>query len=296
MAGEPVSYDVELLSTEDNSLRRENVRFPAPPHTILCIKKKVEEQFSIPVCAQRLSYEAHHCSDTTTVEQAGIRSGDTLLVKYSSQGDCQQVNEVVGWLREVWGHLNDADSYDSLQWNSKFNELLFVGDGKRYMENLAYTCFFPWLNPRKHVNKCHFVSSGGLEIMAKVYTMLHQQPWDKCIDQLKHMERRIIMVLWNLCETFDLRRSIVHCSGLDLCIKSLLRQKLESQDRTNQHSRQFNSWVLVQTIQGAAGLLCKYKTSLAWPTPYPKSAGEGVCQSRTIPQESWGTVLWVYYL
>ena len=38
--------------------------------------------------------------------------------------------------------------------------------------------------------------------------------------------------------------------------------------------------------------------SLAWPTPYPKSEGEGVSlyQSGTIPQESWGIILRVYYL
>ena len=130
-----------------------------------------------------------------------------------------------------------------------------MGNIQTYLEDLAYVHFYPWLNPRRYANKSHFVSTGGLKVMVEVYAALHQQPWSKRLHELQHMEGAIISAMWNLCETVELRRSIVRCGGLDLCMKSLLRLKLESLDRANQH--QFNSWVLVQTLQGATGLLCK---------------------------------------
>ena len=106
-AGEDIVITVELFCTEKSHLQHEALSFPAYPSNILSIKKRVQEEFSIPVDVQNLTYKDHCYPDSTTVEQAGIRSGDTLVVRYSSEGDCQQIDETVEWLGtlEKWNSL-----------------------------------------------------------------------------------------------------------------------------------------------------------------------------------------------
>jgi hypothetical protein len=57
------------------------------------------------------------------------------------------------------------------------------------------------------------------------------------------------VVLWNLCETFDLRRSIDRALWWTWSVYQVL---LEAQDRANQHLHQYHSSVLNQIIEGAA--------------------------------------------
>lgn len=251
MAGGVATFGVELFCTEDKRLRRETIIFPAGPTTILNIKEKVEEQFGIPVCVQSLTYEAHHYLDSTDLEKAGIRAEDRVLVRYTSQGDCQLINDVVEWLKAVWEHLQLEPPTSSPQQSAKLRELFSVENDEEHLCKLAFEYFLPWLNARKHANKCHFIYNDGLKIMTKIYAALHQKPWNKSTRELQYMEWRINSVLWNLCETFDLRRSIVRCGGLNLCINSLLRQKLDWKMIVDGKYRP--SYVIL----GAAGLLSK---------------------------------------
>ena len=94
--------------------------------------------------------------------------------------------------------------------------------------------------------------------MMDVYASLHQNSWDNSIQLLKYLENAIIRVLWNLSETFQLRRQIMsHNDGLGMCMKSLLRQMLEEGKVVEDKQDPNSSAVLLDTIEGALGLLCK---------------------------------------
>lgn len=258
-----ISFNLELLCTKTNQTQHGIVAFPenAPPATIADIKSRVEEDFNIPVCVQSLSYEAYCLSDGTSLDAARIRSGDTFLVTYAAEGDCPEIRKVVRWLELVREYLGVEDPSLSSPMSSDFEELIELGIREELIENLAFKYLFPWLDAKKYTNKLYFVQFGGLDVIMDVFTLIHQHPWMQCMLHLKYVEYGILRVLWNLSETFQLRRLIMRHNGLQLCIKSLLRQKLEEresiQDKTNVASHRTNSWVLVETIGAALGLLCK---------------------------------------
>lgn len=257
-----VIFNVELLCTETNLTSHRTISFSDLPETVLNIKEKVQDQFSIPVCVQSLSYEANRLSDDTNLKLASIRSGDKFVVKYSSEGDCKGINEIVYWFEVVKMHLLVEDPTISRPLSPNFEDVLLLGIEEELIEKMAFEYLFPWLDAKKYANKLHFVHCGGLDVVMDVYEAILAHSWETCLLKLKYVEYGILRILWNLSETFELRRLIIrHNDGLSLCIKSLLRQKLEEgeriEDRTEVATHRANSWVLVENIGAALGLLCK---------------------------------------
>ena len=239
-------------------MRRSSSPENAPPATIKDVKVKVEEDLSIPSCVQRLTYEAYPLSDCTNLEVAKIRSGDTFQVSYSEEGNCKGVRKVVKWLELVQEFLEKEDPNVNNPMSKDLEKQVMLGDDEELMENLAFEYFIP---REEHVNKLYFVQCGGLDVIMRVYALLHRQPWTRCELPLKLLEQSILQVLWHFGQTFQQRRLIVARDGLKLCIQSLLRQRLEKEgerieDKTNVAFHQMNSWVLVDTIWLALGLLC----------------------------------------
>lgn len=258
-----VFFHLELSCMETSLSSNHTVSFPDLPKTVSSVKEKVEDQFSIPVCVQSLSYETNLLSDDTRLEQFKIRSGDKFVVKYSSEGDCKGINEIVSWFGIVRTYVLAEDPSISHPSSEVFEDILTLGIDKEHIEKMAFEYLFPWLDARKYANKLHFVHCGGLDMVMDIYEAILDHPWETCVLKLKYMEYGILRILWNLSETFELRRLILRQNniGLSLCIKSLLRQKLEEgeaiEDLTKVASHRTNSWVLVENIGAALGLLCK---------------------------------------
>ena len=264
---EEEQINVVLLCTETNATRQGTVglRGPegttAPGLTLSALKERVEAKFSIPACVQTLTCEGYGYGDRTTLEKAGLRAGDSVHVSYSSEGDCKEIDEVVRWFQEIRQILGMRHPAVSSYLSYDLDELLRVGISEEWVEKLAFEYLFPWENSRKYANKLHFVSCGGLEAVMEIYAILHRCPWNRCPVKLKYLEYGILRILWNLSETFALRRQILRHDGLSLCIASLLRQKLEEgeaiEDKVEESNQPTFNWLLVENIGGALGLLCK---------------------------------------
>jgi len=94
--------------------------------------------------------------------------------------------------------------------------------------------------------------------MMEVYALLLRQPWSNCRLRLNYIEYGILRVLWNLSETFALRRLIIKHNGLQMCMKSLLRKRLEKGQSIKDEESPEDEWLLIETIVAALGILCKY--------------------------------------
>ena len=257
--GDSIWFQVELVCTKTNQACCEKVVFPesAPPATIKDVKAKVEEDLSIPACVQRLTYEAYPLSDCTNLEVARIRSGDTFQVSYSSEGDCEDIKKAVRWFEQVKNFLEREDPTLDRPMSNDFRGLVKQGLEGDLFENLAFQYFVPWDETKKYVNKLFFVQCGGLDVIMEVYALLHRHPWTQCELHLKHLEQEIILVLWNFSETFEIRRLMLARNGLELCIQSLLRQRVKEGERIEDTVNDHHWRVLMNVIVCALGLLCK---------------------------------------
>ena len=248
-------FKVELLSSHTKDTESQTISL-SPPVTITRIKEEVEQNFNIPVCVQNLSYDSCPLNDDASLEAARIRSGDTLHITYSGKGYCKEIKAIVTWFEQVRHFLlTEYPTISNRRFSLEFNDLLTYGIDQQLMENVAFKYFD---SQQEHVNKLYFVSCGGLKIVMDVYAALLRHPWNDSLIVLKYVQSRILYILWNFswAETFELRRLIVSHNGLELCIQSLLREKVVAGEYIM--DKNGHNWSLVASIESALGLLCKY--------------------------------------
>ena len=255
-----VTFDVILHCSKTGLSSHKQVKFSSSPSLIGEIKREVENQFSIPVCVQVLTYDFQVLKDDTKLSFVGARIDDTFHITYLSDGDCKEIIDIISWLRLILAAFSNEHPTISTGISIAFDDLLTNGIRLELIEDLAFKYFFPWLDEKKYVNKLHFVYNGGMDIIMQVYTAILTKSWEECILKLKYMEYGILRVLWNLSETFPLRRLILRHGGLKMCMQSLLRKTLEEGKRIEEAEtpgNQENDWILVENIGAALGSLCK---------------------------------------
>ena len=256
-------FNLELHCTKTGTVDQKQIEFVSLPKTVRDVKTKIENNYNIPVCTQTLSFESQVLSNDTNLEYVRIRSGDTFRVFYYADGNCAEILKVIGWFKVLLAALRVENPSISEGISFELERLLAMGIEEKHMDNLAFEYFHPWLDARTYVNKLHFIHNGGIEVIMSIYSLLFRHPWPNCCLKLKYMEYGILKVLCNLSETFTLRRLITKHNGLQLCMKSLLRKKLEEgqpiKDReTPGHQIMYQDWILIENIGAALGTLCKY--------------------------------------
>ncbi len=250
-----VVFKVELFSTHTKDKESEAISFPEanPPITIATIKEKVEQNFNIPVCVQSLTYDSCPLNDDASLEAMRIRSGDTLHITYPAKGNCREIKAIVTWFEQVRDFLLTEDLTISIN----FSDLLTNGIDQDLMKDMAFKYFLEQ-NQSSYVNKKYFLSCGGLKIVMDMYAALLRHSCNDSLIELKYVQCAILHILWNLAETIEIRRLIVSHNGLQLGIQSLLREKVVAGEYiVDNEDGDTNSSLLVESIEGALGFLCK---------------------------------------
>lgn len=232
--------------------------FESLPTTPLDIKKKVEETFSIPSCAQTLCYLSVVLKDTEKLQDTHFRSGDTFTVNYETRGDCEKVQNVIQWLGEVCIHLSALSNNvkDTLGDSClEINELILSGDENGTTKDLYYNLFHS--GPSENVNRLHFLHEGGLDLLMKVYCLLVNKDWGELgIDAECHhyLEHCCVRSLVNYAASYPLCRQVLRLGGMDMCLKTLLRKKV---DRVKDSKVQHDINSVYAIIGFAQNVLCK---------------------------------------
>ena len=105
--GDKTVLNVLLNCEQTKSSRTKQVHFQSLPTTLLEIKKKTEEDFSIPSCFQTLHYQSMIQKDSDQLQHT--RSGDTFTVDYPIEADCKMTQTVIKWLKELLIKLNSIE-------------------------------------------------------------------------------------------------------------------------------------------------------------------------------------------
>lgn len=264
-----VTLKLVLKCTDTRSESVREINLPTLPLTTGELKTAIENSCNVPACVQDLSFESHPLCGRDDVKLARIRNGDTITVRYLAEGDCKEVVEVISWMGIILAILKQENPTIYRGMSESLNDLVTHAIEFEHIENLAFNYFFPWLDAKKYANKLHFVNNGGLEIIMELYSLLQRESWGVCILKMKYLEYGILRVLWNLSESFALRRAIIRLGGLDMCMRSLMRDEVIKGeviiDRLSPKGAN-QDWILIETICAALGTLCKYITTLLYYT------------------------------
>ncbi len=257
----PCKYNVFLRCSTTEKIEQGVVRFESTPGNILDVKKQIEKQFSIPVCVQVISYVGYTVKGNTLLTALRVRDGDTFSVKYLEKGDCVEVDKILDWMKLTVEALQQDNSYKNVEMSYRSKHLLFEGINCDFVKNLAFEYFYPWLDSVICTNKLHFVYHGGVKILMDLHTALNYVTWEARSVNSQLTEFYLLRAIWNLTETFPLRRAICKRGGIEMCIQSMLRCKQEDdytfRDLTR-NDRAFDDGLLLRdTIVGGLGALCK---------------------------------------
>ena len=255
-----VVLNILLNCEQTKSSETEQVHFKSLPTTPLEIKKKIEEDFSIPSCVQILHYQSMTLKDSDQLQRTHLRSGDTFTVDYPIEAECEVVQSVIKWLKELLKLLKSIrqslDEGNNLLMSSTFHKmknLILEGERDNSIEALARTLFAPWNDKQKSMNQLYFQQEGGLDVLMKVYDILVSKEWgDLGMDEEVHidLEATVSTAVCNYAETFPLRRQIVQLGGLDMLTTTLLRRQLQGDECI------FDT-LIYDTLSSALYALCK---------------------------------------
>ena len=230
------------------------------PKSTVDLKKEIQRAFSIPLCIQTLSYQSAILFDGEDLQEKHIRSGDTLEVSYLCEGDCEELTKITGWLETI---TNAIDSEDSNPDGVPCSDRL-IAEGIQAGFDVALALdLFDWLDTRSHVNKVFFHWSGGLDVLVCLFKTLLKRKWSDMPARLKYLESVCTQSIANFGETLPLRRVLLRCGVLKMCIQSLIRKKLLRGLRvTDEDSKDgdpsTNSYLLQRVIENGLHIICKY--------------------------------------
>ena len=238
-----IVLNVLLNCEHTKSSETKQIHFQSLPTTPLEIKKKIEEDFSIPSCVQTLHYQSMILKDSDQLQHTHFRSGDTFTVDYPIEAECEMVQTVIKWLKELCDLLKpieegvsspNKENADLISSNSqKIRNLMTEGERAGILgASLTYSLFTPWRDKKKLMNKFYFHQEGGLDALMKVYSVLISKNWgDLGIDKEFHvyLEYACCHAVWYYAETFQFLHQVVQLGGLEMCTTTLLRRRLQGE-------------------------------------------------------------------
>jgi hypothetical protein len=237
-----VVLNVLLKCEVSKTSKIKQVHFQSLPTTPLEIKKKIEEDFSIPSCIQTLHYQSMILKDSDQLLHTHFRSGDTFTVDYPIEAECKVVQNVIKWLRQLYDVLKSIGECVSSPRaekdlnRRKLKNLLLAGENDNIIETLSVTLFSPSREEKKMMNRSYFHQEGGLDVLMKVYGILVSKEWGKLgIDTKYHvyLERKCCRAVVNYGRSFRFKRQVVQLGGFEMYATTLFRRQLQGDDGTH---------------------------------------------------------------
>ena len=247
-------FHLQLSCTSRKSTENKILSLSSSPSSVLELKQAIESRFSIPVCVQSVSYQLAPLSNSDSLLERRIRSGDTLSVSYHCEADCQLIREIIEWVKLVVAAIKTENRVKGNEDHT--DSLIFIGLNARYCEMLPNQ-LFDWLHPKGYVNKLYFEAEGGLAPLVELYRELTSRDWGSMRPLLKYLESFSIRSIGNFGEDFSLRRISLKAGVLDMAMKSLLRKVLqpgepiEGQGMARSRDQEFVDLVLKEVLISA---------------------------------------------
>ena len=241
-AEDQIVLNVLLNCEVTKTSERKQVHFKSLPTTPLKIKKKIEEDFSIPSCVQTLHYQSMILKDSDQLQYTHFRSGDTFTVDYPIEAECKMTQNVIKWLKELYDALKSIEECISSPneekgldiWISsnhqKIKNLILVGENDNTIETLSVALFSPRREEKKMMNRSYFQQEGGLDLLLKIYSILVSKEWGELgIDEKYHiyLERKCCLAVVNYGRSFLFKRQVVQLGGLEMYTTTLFRRQLQ---------------------------------------------------------------------
>ena len=154
--------------------------------TVSQVKEYVEAKHSIPVCYQTLFFQSRKLRDQDTLTQCWLREQDTIVVKYESEANVEDVLELLNILKYL---IHKLEVY--MTTGNSFGSLLNITER---LEKLMLASFDD-ITPISDANRLLLVDRGGIEVFYTLYGLILKHDYQDTIFQIRHLESKIVGVV-----------------------------------------------------------------------------------------------------
>ena len=213
----------ELCCTATGVEESKRVQFTSMPGNVGDIKAYIQDHFSIPKCLQSISLKGHTLHSANTLPDLYFRSEDCLSVSYLHEADVKGISGFI--------HLTLCPIARRLAANQPLTVVelrTLLCSSSVSFSDMTHDKFLPWDNALSRANRELFVQEGGLEHCLEINSQLLKKPFHERSKEFQNLERHIISLLWNFCETYTDRSRVIRMGGLALAVKSLTHFSVDS--------------------------------------------------------------------
>ena len=214
-----VTFRILLHCVPENTRKEKSLTLNDYPKYAFGLKESIQNEFSIPACCQRLYFESILIGDSERLDSYRIRDGDTFHVHYNSEGDVEDILEIISSIRFFVESIQLALFEGVLPGEQTLTVSKIDSLNKKYFE--------PFDAERASANRLLFVCNNGLELMHQLHVMLLQQSWEDAPLAMQYLELGILSALSNITCSFSIRTLVLKRPTLDAVVQSLLRVKVQ---------------------------------------------------------------------
>lgn len=255
------SVNVVLICSETGESENGSLIFSSPPLVAKDIKIAVEEEFSIPMFAQTLSFDSQSLADNAELIYTRVRSGDTFHIEFTSKANCAELKKIIEWLDQlIAGFRNEKSSTSTNDEMSKeLNLLVTFGLVSNHLQHLIN--LFSGSCPQAVSNRGYFHNRNGTEKLVEVYRAILKNTWEETAYSIKLMEGNMLIAIANLSNdgaTFAMRNYFTEVGAVELMTRSLLRVRVnEGELIVDGSAPRSQRNLLINMLETAAGVLSK---------------------------------------
>ena len=195
--------------------------------SVQVLKRAIEDKFSIPVCSQKLCFESTQFQENEDLSAYRFRDSDIIHVYYGETADIEAVQAIITALRHLLQCIEEIQP--KLSSNHKEVGTNFIN---RDRPDIGYNILL--IREKAQIfrkepncaNSLLFISSGGLDLVFSLYSLVLKIPWKNTLYQLQRLELNITELLHRLLPTETMspaRQVLLLRRALSLVMKSLVR-------------------------------------------------------------------------
>ena len=228
----PVVLDVSLHNAAGET-KLKSIEI-SEARNVQILKQAIEDKFSIPVCSQRLFFESNQFRENENLSSYRFRDGDTIHVYYGETADMEAVQGLIAAVKCILVFVEHLQP----ELSSKHREVktdCISADRPDIVKDIVLIQQKAGLFKKltNCANSLLFITSGGLDLVFSLYSLVLEIPWKDTLFQLQRLELNITSLLQRLIPTETM--SPAHQAHL---LRRTLNQVTRSLLRVSVHKRE----------------------------------------------------------
>ena len=259
------SLNVTLSCTEDGSKRERELGLTCVPETIADLQYDVQDQFNIPVFDQKLTFGPTTLSSKESIQSYSLRSGDSIMVEYTTEADVAVILETVTFLQKTLTFLESVEPQLLLfPISPELEASLQTEIDNTQVDVFGNACHYGISPKRRIADSVFFVKAGGLNLLQRLHSAILRLPFKVMPLQVQLLEFGMCDMMWMLSAITETEAVMLEKLKLHNMVQSLCRVTLLPNATISPPRNPYTEWLGDIQLEVINDLIAASAGCLAW--------------------------------